>query len=79
MAGQRLPYFRGRRIDQTDLHRFVPVGGPGLALHHNTGARLDDGGRHHRAVLGEQLRHADFSADDSVDHMVASQSVTSDE
>ena len=72
VARERLAHLRRLAVDQPDLHRLVAVGRRGLALHDHARTRLDDRRRNDRAVLGEQLRHADFSANDSCDHMISS-------
>jgi hypothetical protein len=74
---ERLAHLRRLAVDETDLHRFVAVGRRGFALHDHTRARLDDRRRNNGAVRREQLRHAEFSADDAVDHMSSQFSVVS--
>src|ERR1043165_7826604 len=56
-------------IHQTELHRVVSVRTGGrFLLHHDTWASFDYRHWRHRAVRRKDLRHADFSSDDPVNH-----------
>ena len=53
-------------LHQADLRRFVTIFSGGLALRHHARAGLQHRDRAHVAFAVEQLRHADFFADDPV-------------
>ena len=56
-------------VDQAELHGVVTVRAAGrFLLHDDARPSLDDRHRSYRAVRREDLRHADFSSDDSVNH-----------
>jgi hypothetical protein len=82
LVGRAVGAQRRHLIDQrlvltvriTTLVTHEVVTGPAVALgvlrlDDNTGARLDHGRRMHGPVRVEDLRHADFAADDSCHHM----------
>src|SRR5437868_8815107 len=59
-------------FDQAQLNRVIAILAAGsFFLHDDTGPGLDDGHRSNRTVRGKQLRHANFFADDSVNHVLA--------
>ena len=68
MTRQRLADFGRCLFDEPQLNRLVSVGLLGLRLHDNARAGLDHGGRVDGAVGVEDLRHADFFADDASNH-----------
>src|SRR4029078_2489786 len=68
VTGDGLRHLRRLGFDQAELHGLVAVGLCGLALHDHAWTGLQHRRRLDGPVLGEQLRHADFSADDSGDH-----------
>src|SRR6185369_792009 len=60
---------RGILIHQAQLHGVIAIGPRRrFLLHDYTRSSLDYGDRCHCSVGGEQLCHADFSSDDSVNH-----------
>ena len=65
VSGGRLVRLRRGLLDEAELHRFVAVRLRALGLDDDTRTSLDHGGRMNRAVRIEDLRHADFAADDS--------------
>ena len=52
-------------LDQADLRRVVSVFGLRLVLRDHAGPGLQNGGRMHVALVVEELRHADFLAQNS--------------
>src|SRR5687767_2483276 len=56
-------------VDQAQLHGVVAIGSSRrLLLHNHAGTRFDHSYRCNRSVSSEELRHTDFSTDDSVNH-----------
>src|SRR2546421_385373 len=61
--------FRRSLINQADLHRVITISpGRRLLLYYDAWSSLDDRHRCNSAIRRENLRHADFSSDDSVNH-----------
>ena len=52
-------------LDQADLRGNVAVAGLGLVLRNHARTRLQNGGGMHVALVVEELRHADFFAQNS--------------
>src|SRR5206468_5210277 len=71
VPGHRLSDFRGTFLDEPELHGFVAVALRVLRLDDDAWSGFDDGGGMNRAVRIEDLRHADFLADNPCDHLVA--------
>src|SRR6186713_1908889 len=68
VASHRLARLGRPLLDERQLDSLVTVGLRILSLQDDARSRLDDGGRVHRAVRIEDLRHAEFSADDASNH-----------
>src|ERR1700741_3705073 len=59
----------GLFVDESYLHRVVTISsGCSFLLHHDTGTSLNHGDWRNHAVRRKDLRHANFSSDDSVNH-----------
>src|SRR3954449_161031 len=61
----RLIRLRRLLLDETDLHRLIPIGIGRLALYHQAGAGLHHRHRVHRPVLDVDLRHPHLAYQDS--------------
>ena len=69
VSGHRLLYLMGLQIAEADLHSRVAVVFNSLFLGNHTGAGFHDCYGNDFPVLIENLRHADFLADDSFLHV----------
>src|SRR5829696_6595275 len=56
-------------LDEAELDGIIAItSGGAFHLDDNTRSRFDDGHRRYRSVLREDLRHSDFSSNDSANH-----------
>src|SRR6185437_3610925 len=61
-------------LDQSDLHGVVAVAGRALALRNYARSSLQHGNGTHLSALVKNLRHADFSSQNSRNHFVTNSS-----